>query len=831
MLERPLPNSAESERAVLGAIILDNTLIDQALAELSPDDFYIPSNRKIFTAMADLSYENVDINPIFVVDKLRANGESLSLSEVSNLSYGLHKFSNLKHYTNIIKDKSAKRRMYYALDAAMLEIEEDSEDAQDLISKHDARLDTIREEATTEHTGFKSAIDIAPILHQRLTDIKEGISFAISTGLPLLDQITRGGGVPGELWVWSALTGGGKALDVNTPILTEHGWKTMGTINIGDKVFDEKGNLCNIIATTDVMYGRPCYELVFSDGSKIVADAEHQWLTRTRRATLSEYNSKKYRNEDGSLKPHGTDYSYKRTHPSITTTEEMYISVDDGKYKNYSIKNCEALKIKDRNLPINPYVLGAWLGDGDSAGGRFTTADVEILEFLKQYEHSTIKHKQNYSYGISNLQTKLRALNLLKNKHIPEEYLLASYSQRLELLQGLLDTDGSVNLKGSVEFSNSNLLLSEGVAFLANSLGIKAVVRQNKSFFKDKQCQDRYRVKFTTTLPVFKLKRKLERLPTELRKTSNYRYITEIKKIESVPVRCIEVDSSSHLFLAGKTLIPTHNSALMKQIAQNCVSRGIPVGIVTAEMSDWEVMMRMLADIAKVPAWTIQTNVLREEQFERLEQGLVKLAGQPLWIDDRTTNIYEIRARVKSLVRAVIPKSQPIQDRKFVLFVDYLQLLEVKSEDFSRFVMTRAQEVAKVSRVLKKLAKELNIWIFALAQFNRTANAKDETGQVRPEIHQLAESSGLEKDADLVGIIDMPEYIPGQAEREVALRIGKNRNAPPLSLPYIFNGDYMNFRERDGVVVKKKDVRTEMMDYTGTEVASENIEKDDNPLF
>jgi replicative DNA helicase len=497
MLERPLPHSFESEKAVLGAVILDNALIDQVEADLQPHDFYVRSHFHLYNAMLEMAHEGVEINPILVGEKLREQGnleQVGGIAFISELTYGLPHFTNVKHYTRKIKDKSNKRKIINLANAITTQALEDSDEAEEVVRNFDAMMDVVREETTTEHTGFQSAIDIAPLLHQRLTDIKDGVSFAISTGLPLLDQATRGGGVPGELWVWSALTGGGK-------------------------------------------------------------------------------------------------------------------------------------------------------------------------------------------------------------------------------------------------------------------------------------------------------------------------------------------------------------SALMKQIAQFCAKQGIPVGIVTAEMSDWEVMLRMLSDEAKVPAWTIQPNVLRQEQYDRLEQGLVKIASLPIYIDDRSTNIYEIRARVKSLVRSVTDKSQPIQDRKFVLFVDYLQLLEVKAEDFGRFVMTRAQEVAKVSRILKKLAKELNIWIFALAQFNRTANSKDETGNVKPEIHQLAESGGMEKDADLVGIIDMPEYVQGQPEREVGLRIGKNRNAPPLTLPYIFNGDYLNFRERDKPVVKKRDTRTELIDYaakpavSGTEKALPDtaaIVPDfdmENPLF
>jgi replicative DNA helicase len=245
-------------------------------------------------------------------------------------------------------------------------------------------------------------------------------------------------------------------------------------------------------------------------------------------------------------------------------------------------------------------------------------------------------------------------------------------------------------------------------------------------------------------------------------------------------------------------------SSKMKQIAQNIAGRGVPVGIVTAEMSDFEVFLRMLSPASGVPAWKFQPGI-SHEQLDVMEQALVKVANLPIWIDDRTTNIYEIRARVKDLKR---------QHNIQVLFVDYLQLLEVKEDTSYRYVMSRAQEMATCSRTLKKLAKELNIWIYALAQFNRKANEKDEMGISRPELHHLAESGKLEQDSDIVGIIDLDDYVSGQPLRRAQLRIVKHRNGPKFDskpLEYLFNSDYMIFQERAVVSNLRPDQKTKEM--------------------
>ena len=243
-------------------------------------------------------------------------------------------------------------------------------------------------------------------------------------------------------------------------------------------------------------------------------------------------------------------------------------------------------------------------------------------------------------------------------------------------------------------------------------------------------------------------------------------------------------------------------SVLMKQMSHNIAKRGEAVGIVTAEMSDWEVFFRMLSPEAEVPAWLIQQGI-SEERLARLDENLIKVANLPIWIDDRSTNIFEIRARVKALKRT--------QDIK-VLFVDYLQLLEVHADVSYGQMLSRAQEMAIVSRTLKKLAKELDIWIVALAQFNRKANEKDEMGMTEPQLHHLAESGKLEQDSDLVGIIDLEKYEQGKPIRNAVLRIVKYRNGPCIPLKYNFNGDFLLFQEKnEPTIIGRIDNKTKDM--------------------
>lgn len=229
-------------------------------------------------------------------------------------------------------------------------------------------------------------------------------------------------------------------------------------------------------------------------------------------------------------------------------------------------------------------------------------------------------------------------------------------------------------------------------------------------------------------------------------------------------------------------------SALMKQMAMGAARQGIHSAIFTIEMADIEVLMRMASAEARVPNWKI--SVGRDAKvYDELAAGIQRIGELPIYIDDRTTNLYELRARIKELLR----RDPDVQ----VVYVDYLQLLDVRAEDWGRFQMTRQQEVATCSKMLKRIAKEFGIVIVALAQFNREATRKNKDGSVdEPTIHQLAEG-GIEKDADTVIIIDLEPYVTGQAVRKAVIRFGKRRNGAQFSIQYLYNGDFMEFLECD----------------------------------
>ena len=240
----------------------------------------------------------------------------------------------------------------------------------------------------------------------------------------------------------------------------------------------------------------------------------------------------------------------------------------------------EAIDLPDAELPIPPYTLGAWLGDGCSKKASIICCDkdIAIIEKIKADGVDVKKYKSPLEYGLTDgvrnsskdcIQKRLRDLGVLKNKHIPMLYKRASINQRMELLRGLMDTDGYCSKDGQCEYTSVKKTLAEDVRELVASLGYKVKVNEGIAKCNGKNCGPKYRVQFwgDRENSCFALPRKTERLKSGRTTRNGVRHIVECTPIESVPVKCIEVDSDSHLYLATKSFIPTHNSELGAAIA------------------------------------------------------------------------------------------------------------------------------------------------------------------------------------------------------------------------------------------------------------------------
>ena len=395
-------------------------------------------------------------------------------------------------------------------------------------------------------------IDVKKNLEEltRLVEIDDDRPFVLHPGEFVLGSTYERVALPDDLVARIE----GKALALDTEIPTPSGWRTMGELKEGDLVFHADGTPVPVVAVTDVLEGRPCFEVRFSDGTTIVADGSHEWLTR-------DMNDRR-----------GKSLGTVRTTDQIAATlmrspREYMHRVDIAAPVQYSTKN----------LPVDPYVLGAWIGDGTSTQAIITCADQPILEHIGAAGYGVAKasgpiasriggagHTRNEKTGRyernSSLSSRLRDMDLLGNKHIPWDYMHADVGQRQSLLEGLMDTDGYVDKWGRCEFTTVRRTLAAQVCELVASLGQRPVIGEKRAMLYGVDKGPRFDVTFTPDRPVFRLPRKLER-----QKTTGFnrgRSIVRIAPVESVPVRCIQVDDSTGLYLATRSFIPTHNSSL-----------------------------------------------------------------------------------------------------------------------------------------------------------------------------------------------------------------------------------------------------------------------------
>lgn len=393
----------------------------------------------------------------------------------------------------------------------------------------------------------------------RASPLSMGVRFGKLDALPHSELLSRKfvdafeGRSPRQLWALPPQHG--KGAWIGTPVLTPYGWTTMGDLRVGHRVVGGDGLPCTVTGVSEVRH-LDCYRVTLVDGATVVVDADHRWRVWDK---------------------HGHDAAAWRASRQkgtwrVLSTREML----GAHALRYRLPVRPMIELPERPVPIHPYALGVWLGDGSSNGPDLTCADDGILDVLAEVGEPARRRPSGGPYHCtwagtrtahSTFLLRLRALGVLDNKHVPDAYVHGSAKQRLQLLQGLMDTDGccvrSTSGYTQCEFTSTSRRLAENTLLVVRSLGIRATLKEGRATLDGRDIGPKYRVQFTTDQPVFRLARKLDRLydvPGPRKAAARFGFT--ITPTATVPTCCITVDSPDGTFLLGESLIVTHNTLL-----------------------------------------------------------------------------------------------------------------------------------------------------------------------------------------------------------------------------------------------------------------------------
>ena len=452
------------------------------------------------------------------------------------------------------------------------------------------------------------------------------------------DPSLNGDAVPGCL-IADAMRVGKGGTD-STKILTPRGWITFANVEVGDRVIGSDGGVHTVTGVFPQGI-QDVYRVYFSDGASVLCDAEHLWHVTTAQGRYNNQAEQVLSTAEilaGPLHSSGTRRNAVHFIPMMARPAQL-----------------EGLG----ELPLDPYFLGAILGDGSICQGSpdFTTADEEIIFLLRSTMPPGIKISSRRDKRLTNSQTTnlrfsrvsmrqrtnpicdaLKSLGLWghrsERKFVPELYKWAPSPDREALLQGLLDTDGSTNAVGLIEFSSTSLQLREDVVFLVQSLGGTATRSDRVPFYNNRhgqrvKCLRSYRsiIVLPEGVQAFRLRRKADRWhpPTKFIPARS------IKAIESAGrqnITCIRVDSPDSLYVTDDFIV-THNTAsaigvinlggdLFKKVLIVCPA-GVKLGWYR-ELNAWLTTKRkiLIADSA-TSAWKFEAADISIANFDILK--------------------------------------------------------------------------------------------------------------------------------------------------------------------------------------------------------------------
>ena len=784
------PHSVEAEQSVLGGLMLENTAIDRVADIINEQDFYRADHKAIWRQIVGLINENKPADVITVAEALDSHNQ---LDDIGGLAYlaalaqNTPSAANIRHYAEIVRERAVLRHLAeVGSEISESAYNPEGRSAGEILDAAEAKVFQIKEAGAKSSQGWQP---LQPLLVEVVNRIDELYSrdnpsdvTGIATGFVDLDSKTSGL-QPGDLIIVAGRPSMGKAQPLDARIRTRTGWKAMGELQVGDA-------LASIDGTPSIVRGiypqgrRQTYRVRFSDGRATECCAEHLWRV------------------------HYRDWPT----PRVLRTDQIMAMLGRVRYRGRLWIDTHSGEFgHDEPLPVDPWLLGALLGDGSLSGTslRFSTASTEMLHRVSARikETMTVSHAGHYDYRIiRKRQTDLTEARRPDNnpirqglsdlglwgtssagKFIPRLYLEARRDVRLDVLRGLLDTDGWVERWGSIRLSTASRQLADDIQYLVRSLGGWCSITTKQPRYKttDGTCQNGLpayvcHINHPEPRSLFLLSDKIARLPETWQRNKRLTF-SAIEPSRETECQCIAVSHPDRLYITDQDVV-THNTAFSLNIAENvALDANLPVAVFSMEMGAAQLVMRMLGSIGRLDQHKLRTGKIGEDDWHKLTSALGRLNETPVFIDETPgLTAMEVRARARRLARQ--------NDGKLGLIViDYLQLMSGSGNGENR-----ATEISEISRSLKGLAKELHVPVIALSQLNRSLEQRPNK---RPVMSDLRESGAIEQDADVILFIYRDEvYNPDSPDKGTAeIIIGKQRNGPIGTVRMTFLGEYTKF--------------------------------------
>lgn len=781
------PQAIDMEEAVLGALMIEKDALSAVADILKPDSFYKEAHQRIYSAIITLFVDSEPIDLLTVTSKLRSTGELEIIggaAYITELTSKINSAANIEYHARIISQAAIKRELIAISSEIQKEAFEDTTDVFKLLDRTEQALFQISESNIKKNYADMGALmRIALDELDKKKDNQDGLT-GVPSGFSSLDRLTSGWQKT-ELVILAARPGMGKCLGKGTKVVMYDGTlKKVEDVVQGDLLMGDDSTPRQVLS---IARGR---ERMY-------------WIRQNRgidyRVNESHILSLKRSRNEG---PHTQGDVLNITVKDYLTKSTKFQS----DYKGYKV----GVDFSEKAITVEPYFLGLWLGDGHSYSSRITTADSEVVSYLTEYGNTLGLPLKKYeqvgkcpNYAITqgfqggknffSVQDQLRSLNLIQNKHIPENYLLNSRANRLQLLAGLIDSDGHfLEQSNGYEITSKYLDFAQQIKYLCDTLGFRTSLHAKKASIRAIGFEsEAYRVRIYGDI---------ECIPVRIERKKARRWTSPVNwQVTGIKVEYDQVDDyygfeidGNRLFLLEDMTV-THNTAFVVSALRNAaVEFNMPVAIFSLEMSSVQLVNRLISAEAEIDSEKIRKGNLAPHEWAQIHHRISRLTNAPIFIDDTPAlSILELRAKCRRL------KAQ--HDIQMIV-IDYLQLMT--GDTGGKHSGNREQEIAAISRSLKNLAKELDVPVIALSQLSRAVETRG--GEKRPQLSDLRESGSIEQDADMVLFLYRPEYygitqddtgnsVAGIGEVIVA----KNRGGSLDTVQLRFVGKFTKFSDLD----------------------------------